>query len=172
MIFAYVAGQLVAHFSAFLLEQLVVARTLGRPTEILLGRPPRWKILRLIFPNYFRPLPENTQNRVKKQAEIQSGPISGEGLFLQAYAIVTSSPVVQARLDEFRNQYGFARNMSFAFLTSGMAILLAHQLGSHSVRLRWALISFLVGIGLFYRYLKFFRQYSYELFVRYAEFVR
>lgn len=62
--------------------------------------------------------------------------------------------------------------MSFAFVTSAIALVIAHFVGLRPVRLRWGLLSGLTGIVLFYRYLKFFRQYLYELFLRYAELPR
>jgi hypothetical protein len=172
VVFAYVCGHIVAHFSSFIMEHLVVARLLKRPATLLMGGTPRLRIFKWVFPNYFRPLPEHTQRRVTEQAESRGLRATGEALFLHAYPIVSSNGGVQARLDDFRNQYGFARNMSFAFLTSGIAILLARYLGYGPVRLRWALLATLAGIALFYRYLKFFRQYSYELFLRYAELER
>jgi hypothetical protein len=90
-------------------------------------------------------------------------------LFLHAYSIVTANERAQARLDDFRNQYGFARNMSFAFLVSAIAIGATHFYGTHPVRLRWFLLAAFASVSLFYRYLKFFHQFSYELFLRYAE---
>jgi hypothetical protein len=172
VVFAYVCGHIVAHFSSFILEHLIVGRFLKRPNAVLLGEHPRWVVLKWIFPNYFRALPRQTQERVREQAEARGAKATGEGLFLHAYPIVSNNPSVQARLDDFRNQYGFARNMSLAFLSSCCAILVAHRFGSQPLRYRWALLTGMVGVALFYRYLKFFRQYSYELFLRYAELPR
>lgn len=170
VIFAYVCGHIVAHFSSFTMEQLVVARLLKRPTSILMGGHPRFRLFKWAFPNYFRPLPKHTQTRVNDQAAARGAAgVAGEGLFLHAYPIVTSNSAVQTRLDDFRNQYGFARNMSFALIVSAATILVAHRLAFHPVSLRWAVLSAVAGVALFYRYLKFFRQYSYELLLRYAE---
>jgi hypothetical protein len=169
IIFTYVCGQIVAHFSSFILEQTVVARLLKRPNTILMGEQARLRLFRWVFPGYFRALPKPTQQRVLAQAQVRGVQSTGEALFLHAYPIVSANGALQARLDDFRNQYGFARNMSFAFLTSAITILMAHRFGYHPVRFRWALLSGLAGIALFYRYLKFFRQFSYELFLRYAE---
>ncbi len=172
ILFAYVCGHIVAHFSSFIFENLTVSRILKRPNVILLGEKPHWVVFAWIFPNYFRALPKHTQERVSVQAESRGAKGTGEALFLHAYSVVSGISAVQARLDDFRNQYGFARNMSFAFVTSAIALVIAHFMGSHPVHLRWALLSGFAGIVLFYRYLKFFRQYSYELFLRYAELVR
>jgi hypothetical protein len=172
IVFAYVCGHIVAHFSSFTMEQLLVGRLLKRPASILMGEKQRWRIFRWVFPNYFRALPAQTQKRVHEQAEARCAKGTGEALFLHAYPVVTSNTSIQGRLDDFRNQYGFARNMSFALIASAVTILIAHRLAYHPVRLRWAVLGTFAGAALFYRYLKFFRQYSYELLLRYAELPR
>jgi len=134
-----------------------------------IGAKPSWRLFKLVFPQFHRPFPDATQHRVRQQAVVDGGTATGEGLFLHAYATATRDERVQKRLDDFRNQYGFARNMSFAFLTSAVAILSEHRFGHHPVRLRWAILAVFGGVTIFYRYLKFFRQFSYELFLRYAE---
>jgi hypothetical protein len=166
---AYVLGQVVAHLSSLLLEQTFVARFLQRPSFVLFGSRPRWRLLAWIFRNYFRALPTATQDRVKQQALRLEWSGEGEALFLHAYALVTANDRAQGRLDDFRNQYGFARNMSFAFLVGSMAILIAHLTFNKAALLEWAAVCAVTSIILLYRYLKFFRQYSYELFLRYAE---
>ncbi len=169
VILAYVTGHIVAQFSSFLFEYTIVARILKRPLALLLGEKPRWIVFVWIFPNFHRPFPENTQRRIKEQAVSRNCSFVGEGLFLHAYSVVTCNERAQARLDDFRNQYGFARNMSFAFLVSAIAIIATHFYGTHPVRLRWFLLAAFVAVSLFYRYLKFLHQFSYELFLRYAE---
>lgn len=172
IVVAYVLGHVVAHFSSWIFEQVMVGRLLGRPASILLGAKPRSRLLSWIFPNYFRPLPKVTQERVIVQARNRGCESTGEALFLHAYATLTSlSEKAQAHLDEFRNQYGFARNMSFAFLISALAVILGHRF-NRAVDARWAAYAAVVGAALFYRYLKFFRQYSYDLLLRYAELAR
>ena len=172
VILAYVTGHIVAHFSSFLIEHTVVRCALKRPLALLLGEKPRSPIFVWIFPNFHRAFPEQTQRRIREQAAVRNCTSEGEGLFLHAYSVVTASERAQARLDDFRNQYGFARNMSFAFLVSAVAIVATHFYGGHPVRLRWFLLAAFASVSLFYRYLKFFHQYSYELFLRYAELPR
>jgi hypothetical protein len=167
IILAYVAGQIVAHFSSLFFEQTVVHRILKRPSFLLMGGKPSWKPYQWLFANYHRPLALSTQERVRLQAAARDCTAQDEGLFQHAYPLVTADARAQARLDDFRNQYGFARNMAFAFLVASVAIMGAYGLG-RPVRLRWAALAVAGGVTMFYRYLKFFRQYSYELFLRYA----
>ncbi len=169
VILAYVTGHIVAQFASWLLEHTIVKRVLQRPLSLLMGAKPRWVVFGWIFPNFHRALPEATRQRVKEQAAARNCAATGEALFLHAYSIVTMNERAQARLDDFRNQYGFARNMCFAFLVSAIVILVSNKYGTHPVRLRWALLAGFASLALFYRYLKFFHQYSYELLLRYAE---
>jgi hypothetical protein len=168
VIFAYVTGQIVAHISASVLEHFFIKRVLQLPSLLLLNAKPRWVLFKWIFPNYHCSLPENIREQVLKTAQQRGCHSTGEGLFLHIYPIVTANDRVQARLDEFRNQYGFSRNMCFAFLIAGVAIAISHKYGSHAVELRWSILAIIASVSLFYRYLKFFRQYSYELFIRYS----
>jgi hypothetical protein len=168
VILAYITGHVIAHFSSFLFEQIVVHKIMKSPAYLLLGGKPRWKPLRWIFPNYHRPLSQNTQQRIHAQALARDCNAEGEGLFQHVYPIVTFSETSQARLDTFRNQYGFARNMSFSCILSAIILGTAYWFAPHQVQLRWAALAAIFGVTLFYRYLKFFRQYSYELFLRYA----
>jgi hypothetical protein len=168
VVLAYVCGHIVAHFSSGLLEHVALGRILKRPNALLLGEAPRRGFV-WVFRNYCRPLPTATVERIKKQLESRGVSAMGEAAFLHAYALVTANTERQQRLDSFRNQYGFHRNMCFAFGVSAVAIAVAHLIGHHPVRWRWSILSAAVSVTLFYRYLKFFRQYSYELFLRYAE---
>lgn len=168
VVFTYVCGHVAAHFSSLILEHLVLYRLLGHPASILMGEPPRWRAFAWAFPNYFRPLPAQTKARVNEHAEARGFLGRGEALFLHTYAIASSNSRIQSRLDDFRNQYGFARNISFAFMASSGALFVAFAIG-RPVGLEWTVLSAIVGVTLFYRYLKFFRQHSYEVLIRYAE---
>jgi hypothetical protein len=168
VIAAYVSGQIVAHFSSFLLERLFVGKLLYRPSALLLGGEPHFLFLEKLFPNYHRGLPAGTKIRIREQSAARGFDSRGEALFLHAYSIVTANEKAQARLDEFRNQYGFARNMSFAFITSSLMLAVGRYFGD-TLQPALVVLVFGAGVTLFYRYLKFFRQYSYELFIRYAE---
>jgi hypothetical protein len=169
VVLAYVCGHIIAHFSSFLYEHVAVSRVLKRPNDLLMGGTPKWRLQRLMFPNYCRALPAEVQLRIGTKTLARGFSGKDEGLFLHCYAVVTADETRQNRLDAFRNQYGFARNMSFAFLVAAVGIVAARYFGVHPVKLWWALLSGLASITLFYRYLKFFRQFSYEMFLRYAE---
>lgn len=43
------------------------------------------------------------------------------------------------------------------------------QNGAQAEKVWWAMVSAIAGVGMFYRYLKFFRHYALEVFTSYAE---
>jgi hypothetical protein len=54
-------------------------------------------------------------------------------------------------------------------LAAGLVSMDSVEVALRSVEFRWAVAAAIAAVGLLYRYLKFFRLYSVEVFVRYAE---
>jgi hypothetical protein len=75
-----------------------------------------------------------------------------------------------ARLTTFLGRYGFARNLSFSCLLVGVAMLAKSFVedSTNPQLMKYGITAVIAGILLFYRYLKFYRQYSYEMFNTYA----
>jgi hypothetical protein len=170
VITVYILGHIVANLSGDLIERRLVRARLSPPTDILLGfhSPKEWDAR--LFPGYSKPLPSEVQDRVKKLAE----PRTGESLFFHCHAVMKSDSVVQGRLETFLNLYGFCRNMTLAllivalFLGAGMILETAET--GPDVGPGWWLAASVVGaVGMFYRYLKFYRQYGLELLTSFAE---
>lgn len=172
VIAAYLIGHVVASISSFLLERRLTRRLIGSPTSWLFGGDPltRW---RRILNAYHKPLPEVTARRVlaraKREADIDE---EGEALFYHCFGVVRRDEYPRARLAVFLNLYSFARNTSMAALIGaaliGLAIVVNDQVDPTEL---WAglLLAGLVGVAMYLRYLKFYRQYSVELYVTYAE---
>lgn len=167
LVSAYVLGQLVAQVSALTLEAGLVGRILGRPSQNLFNA--NRSGFRFLFPGYFRAFPAETCARIKAAADARSFRGEGEALFLHAYGIVTTVHAAQERLDSFRNLYGFARNMTVALGLGVVIVAYGSITLGRSVPTWIPIIGGVASIGMLYRYLKFFRQYSYQLFVVYAE---
>ncbi len=169
---AYISGHVVAHFSSFFLEQLLVHRLLRSPSRCLLGEGPPQYLSRL-FPGYYRALPAVTRERIRQRAASMGAQnVAGESLFLHAYAVVARDKDSQDRLDEFRNLYGFARNMTLSFMVTFLVFLAGTSFRGLPPSGVWSLLSLGFGVVMLYRYLKFFRQFSYQLLITYAELPR
>jgi hypothetical protein len=178
---AYVVGQIVAWPAAWLLERRVVRRVLGAPSRALFGEPPlgrcHW-LKRHLFPDYFTPFDRILADRVRSRARADGQPhASGESLFWTAYTRAKRDTATYARMGQFLKLYGFCRNIAFVGIAAGVAITVdvlyraqttgfVPELRTH---LLWAGVALVAGVAMFYRYLKFHRLYSVEVFVGYAE---
>ena len=161
----YVAGQLVATPAKALLEDFVVDKCLQRPNVNLFRRRTPW-IRRLLFPGFYKPLPDGIQDKVLIRAESEGVKGTGEALFLHVRydARITGNERLMAKLSSFLNKYGFARNLAFVSGLVGLALLIKYYFNPSLILLQYGLSAIVVAILLFYRYLKFFRQYSFEMF--------
>jgi hypothetical protein len=165
----YVAGQIVATPAKAVLEDLVVDKILGPPSINLLAekKPP---VKALLFPGYYKSLPEATRRKVLEKATSEGVSLCGEELFAHVRygSQVINNQYLVASLGAFLSRYGFSRNLAFTSVIAGVAFLCKGWfVGDHDL-LKYAATAILAGVLLFYRYLKFMRQYSYELFSVYG----
>ncbi len=128
------------------------------------------KLRRMLFPGYFTALPKEVRERINEQKIKYGFGGKSESFFLHAFSIVTKDIRARDRLDQFRNLYGFARNMTMALFSVAIFLFVDMRFAEGSVvKSSWIVISLLLGVGMLYRYLKFYWQYSYQLFVVYSE---
>lgn len=170
---AYVTGQVVANISGDLIERRLVRDRLGMPSKRLMGAPSTSRVRRLL-PGYFKALPDETIERIRERASERDFDGTEEALFLHCHATMKSDATVQVRLDTFLNLYGFCRNMTLALVIAATTLVIGVVAGSVDTGPDldpgwWIAAALLAAIGTFYRYLKFLRQYSFELFTSYAE---
>lgn len=170
VIVVYGLGQIIANLAGDLIERRLVRERLGTPTDILLGfsdSEPSWS---RFFPGYFKALSTGVQAQVRARAEGRER----DDLFFHCHARMKSDAVVQGRLDTFLNLYGFCRNTALASLIAAAFLALGIVLGTAETGSVagpgwWLALATLGAVGLFFRYLKFYRQYALELFTSYAE---
>jgi hypothetical protein len=164
----YVAGHLIATPAKALLEDGIAARILGRPSKNLLSSK-TGGVRAYLFPGYFAPLPAAIRDRIL--GKLTDCGDDGEARFLM---VRFSQPVraderLLKRLDNFRNQYGFARNLAFSCGLVGAALLIKGGWYHDPLMTKYGATAAIAGVLLWYRFLKFFRQYSYELFNCFAD---
>jgi hypothetical protein len=164
----YIAGQLMATPAKAFFEDGIVDKLLKRPSTNLFEHKKRR--LRFVFPGFYKPFPEHIRNKVLKKAEDEGVKVTGESLFLHVRfsESVRNDEKLMSRLNSFLNQYGFNRNLAFTSLVVGVALLAKARFGAEPELTKYGITAVVAGILLFYRYLKFFRQYSYELFNSYG----
>lgn len=167
----YVTGHITASPAKALLEDAIVGRLLGSPSVNLIASR-RSAVWPRLFPEYYRPLPERTRAQLlaKCAAEGLLSDDEGEPLFLHIRfrPEIRIDAVLMKRLDEFRNKYGFCRNLSFVTFLVGIAMVARWQFDPRPELLQYGATSIVASAMLFYRYLKFIRLYTFELFNTYA----
>jgi hypothetical protein len=165
----YVVGQIIATPAKALLEDGLVDRILGRPS-VNLFREKKPFIRGLLFPGFYKSFPEQIRKRILARATAEGINTPGEALFLHVrYAPeVLNNEKLMAKLSGFINKYGFTRNLAFTCLAVGIALLIRVQFTPDVELRKYAITALVAAVLLLYRYLKFFRQYSYEMFNTYG----
>jgi len=166
LVIVYTTGHILANLSAFALERTLVHVILTPPSKSLFREDNSWR--RKLFPGFYTRLPDITRGRITAKARAAGINTDGEPLFIHAFGKVKRDPITMNRLDGFINAYGFCRNMCFTLFLLTLILLLKTFFSSIDYA-KWVLIAIVASIAMFYRYLKFYRQYSYELFVTYSE---
>ena len=165
---AYISGQTASSYSKLLYESFLVDKILRRPNFNLV-RETRPRFRGYLFWEYYTSLPNKARKRVMEKSTRAGVVEGGEDLFVLAWSSVKNLETVGARLDEFRDRYGFNRNISFTFLvvTSIYAVGLIVGYSDQSI-IEFMYLGIAFTLLTFVRYLKFFRQYSYEVFTTYS----
>jgi hypothetical protein len=165
----YVTGQMIATPAKTILEDWLVAKILYRPSINLFQE--NKGVWSRIFPGYYKPFPVQTREKILDKIRSEGVKGLGEDLFLH----VRYSPTVlqdqklMEKLNSFLNKYGFNRNLSFSSFIVGLAILIKILICKYDPDLmKYSIAALISAFLLLYRYLKFFRQYSYEMFNTYG----
>jgi hypothetical protein len=176
VLIAYVVGHLVAHLSSWLVEANFLRKVLKSPEEHLFGER-KLKGWARIFPGNYAPFPKPTQERITEKARREGIEVPARSLFLHCHPLVKRDQATLARLNSFLNLYGFCRNLTMGLSLAAIMLVLGavRSISLHPLKvldgapLWWALAALVGSVGMFYRYLKFFRHYTTEVFVTYAE---
>lgn len=172
VVLGYILGHVVANVSSYLLEHRFLRGILVSPEETLFDEKPREGGWASIFPVFYKPFPAETRNRVLEKARRAGIDRAGRGLFFHCLPVVMTHEHVLGRLNTFLNLYGFCRNTSMAAMFS-VPLLIAGQIAHFQwPKFWWTVGALCLAVGMFYRYLKFFRHYTEEVFRVYAELPR
>lgn len=165
---SYVTGHVIAHVSNVCLADIFTQKLLGIPFDVLLVKKGKPRLMRWLFPGYFKSLPEYTRQKIASQAARENITVEGEAFFLHVYERAIRVPYIAERLESYRNLYGFARSMSFTFLVCTLLLGLSPRLDNPV--LYWIPVgAFFLSVGMLYRFLKFYRLFALELLRSYSE---
>lgn len=169
---AYVVGQLLATPASIVVEHGFARGVLSPPAMILLGlQAPNWLerfIGRYVIGRYYTPFPDQVRRKIiaraAKELDVPMEEIiDGEAVFQVAFPVARKSEDTRARLDDFRNQYGFCRNLGFVGLISLVMIAIrAYQLDDSTA---WyvAVFAGVIAVGMTARFLKFYSSFAAEV---------
>lgn len=165
---AYIVGHLLAGVASAVLERRLVAKWLGPPSVTLLGvkRGPTW--FRRIYPSFYESLPLETQTAILEKAHDANIVTPGDALFILAFASARNNNASMDRMSKFLNLYGFCRNLSLTTFLCALLLAITAALFDRVVDYLWASASLVLSVGMFFRYLKFYRHYAVEVFTTYA----
>jgi hypothetical protein len=171
---AYVIGHAVAHVAWSLIEERFVRDVLRSPEETMFedSITSRWA---RVFPGFYKPLPPEIQRTVLDSAKDAGITKPGRGLFYHCHSIAIRDEATRERLATFLNLYGFARNLVVAGVFAALVLLvgsfrgvLASPRTFHWDAFLWCVASLGLAVIMLYRYLKFFRHFTSEVFRSYA----
>ena len=171
----YIVGQCIAIPSAIVLENGIASWLLTEPSKILLSDQSSWverQIGKFLIGRYYRPMPETTRTRLFDRALAEEGLTKRqilakpELIFDVAYHHARQSEDTRLRIDDFRNQYGLARNVSFVLFLS--AYLLFRSDTANRPTLILAEFALILAVAMFIRFLKFYSCFTAAVLKPYA----
>ncbi|HEY2251585.1 MAG TPA: hypothetical protein VGH74_11015, partial [Planctomycetaceae bacterium] len=115
---ALCSGWIVSRIGLALLEDKFLRGCLKSPEQFLFAAAPpasrSWK--HTLFPGYYRPLPQETRDRIVEAAERDAFGECGIGLFQYAAAAVQQEPSILRTLDRNRQLSGICRSLCVGFV--------------------------------------------------------
>lgn len=170
---AYATGQFVAWPSSILLEHLLTHRVLHSPFNVQVGaaksRLAERVVNAVLTGRDYQPLSDDARQKMFDRAAAITGRDSSYyldnpgRLFQPAYEFAKAVPATRERMDEFRNLYGLMRNLAFTGFMSSAVLAWAARDTTDERMWTWAVIAFVMGVGMFVRYLKFYGAFASEI---------
>lgn len=172
---AYIVGQIIAIPSSVFLEMCVARKILRPPVAVLLSDKAGcrdWIISTLFVGRYYAPLSEGTRNKIFDLADREEGLTKAQIItkpdiiFDAAYRNARKNEDARKRMDDFRNQYGFARNITVSCLVAALLLFNRAVADQTALILAWAAI--ILSAGMFIRFIKFYSCFAGEMLKAYA----
>jgi hypothetical protein len=169
---AYLVGQIVAIPASAIFEHLIAKRILHDPSAVVLGlKSQRWreKCFGLFvgsseytpFPLYYR---SEIIKKLSHLLKVDENNLEPDTAFQCAFPFARTLPDSVTRLDNFLNQYGLCRNVSFAGLIATMLLSFLAWRTVTRIDIFLAIGSGVLSLGLFVRFVKFYAAYTREVY--------
>ncbi|HIO01750.1 MAG TPA: hypothetical protein EYN14_07315 [Alphaproteobacteria bacterium] len=161
---AYVAGHIIAMFSSVIYEHWLIGSLVKHPIDVQVGlKKQNWfdrYVIGSLAGRYYRPLSEAHRQEILDAVQAKTGgEPKREDIFRIGYGAARRDEDTRQRLDEFRNMYGFCRNISLSALISfGFTSLVGNDANSFLL-----IASGVVFLAMTFRYLKFYSSFAMEV---------
>ncbi|MCG8097226.1 MAG: hypothetical protein JAZ17_26990 [Candidatus Thiodiazotropha endolucinida] len=162
---SYIIGQIIAIPASMILEHWLVRSVLRAPAKLLLSEDQsrlEGFIEKYFIGRHYSPLPKNVISRIYIRAEEETG-LSHEDLRTDvnevfAPALVNARKIteIRDRIDFFRNQYSFSRNVSFSAFLVFLLMSDSYFRSGVESSLGGMLFTFLISFGMLIRFIKFY----------------
>jgi len=175
---AYVSGQLIAIPASMLLEHWLIRNVLRAPAILLLSSEHNKLekfIERFLIGRHYSPLPKNVISRIYMRAEEETGlsyvdlKADIQEIFAPALVNARKNSETRDRINFFRNQYSFSRNISFSGLLVFSLMLDRFFRMGHDDAFGVMLFSLLMSFGMLIRFIKFYSCCAAEVLRSYAK---
>jgi hypothetical protein len=160
---AYIIGQTCSSIANLVIERGLAHRVLYPPSVVLIDKEAGRGWARALFRQYYRPLPAPAPDRILERARQAQIPGTGEAVFQWAYAAARENNNVSNKLSIFLNQYGMARNTSFAAFLCALGLTWSAW-NERPSDWWWAAAATLSAVTLLYRFLKNYRLFTAEIY--------
>jgi len=169
VVVVYILGHINSSLARWFLESIVVNRVLGDPVLVLLDlQVSRIRLLTWMFPGYYKKLAIGVKQRLFESTSARGVGTDARVVFYHAHTLAKRDPITWGRLESFLSLYGFCRNICFALIA--LSLMFAYSTTKLGTEYHYHLLASTLGaVAMFYRYLKFYRLFSFELFSSYPD---
>ena len=175
---AYIIGHIVASLASHFLEHNFVRKCLGPSEELLLGSEPKARaVWKWLFWSFFKPFSPKTKERIMEAAKAEGLTEVNRALYDHAFEVAKQDKTTFDRMNAFLNLYGFCRNVSFSLLLALLVIAVSgvwyavflDMKTPDTQKISVGVLCVVGSVGMFYRYLKFYRLYTIEVLRAYPD---
>ncbi len=174
---AYISGQIIAIPASMLFEHWLIRSVLRAPAILLLSSEhSKFEkfIEKILIGRHYSPLPKNVISRIFTRAEKETGlsyvelRVDIQEIFAPALVNARKNTEIRGRIDFFRNQYSFSRNVSFSgFLVFFLLLDSVFRTGNTD-SFELVFFALLLSFGMLIRFIKFYSCCAAEVLRSYA----
>lgn len=167
----YMLGHIIATPSAWFLESRLVKKNLKAPRETLFLTKYKITGFKKLFSAFYKPLSTEVKRGILEGLEIKKDTKLDKEkcreIFQIAFSKVKTDEQSILSLNTFLYLYGFARNISLTCFIVAIMLFISTIISGVWANTYWIVGFLIAGITMLYRFLKFYRHYTYDMFLSY-----